>query len=246
MGERLKVSWFARAGFWLAALAAVAAVLAGWGSREGWWHFRVGFSLLKWAAYGAAAAAVLSAIGVGATRRGRARGRAAAWFGLAASLVVAGVPAAWVWTARGVPAIHDISTDTENPPAFSAVVPLRKGAPNPVEYGGPTVAEQQRAAYPDVQPVLLNVSPVLAFDRALEMARDMGWEIVDANPGQGRIEATDTTFWFGFKDDVVVRVVPAEGGSRVDVRSLSRVGRSDVGANAKRIRAFLTRLSRSS
>src|SRR3990172_3309634 len=126
MGERLKVSRFARAGFWLAALAAVAAVLAGWGSRDGWWHFRVGFSLLQWAAYGAAAAAALSAIGVGATRRGRASGRAAAWFGLAASLVVAGVPAAWVWTARSVPAIHDISTDTENPPAFSAVVPLRK------------------------------------------------------------------------------------------------------------------------
>jgi len=246
MGERLKVSRFARAGFWLAALAAVAAVLAGWGSREGWWHFRVGFSLLKWAAYGAAAAAVLSAIGVGATRRGRARGRAAAWFGLAASLVVAGVPAVWVWTAGRVPPIHDITTDTENPPAFSAVVPLRKGAPNPVEYGGPTVAEQQRAAYPDVQPALLNVSPVLAFDRALETARAMGWRIVEANPAQGRIEAVDTTRWFGFQDDVVVRVVPAENGSRVDVRSLSRVGRSDVGTNAKRIRAFLARLPRSS
>ena len=73
----------------------------------------------------------------------------------------------------------------------------------------------------------------------------MGWEIVDANPGQGRIEATDATFWFGFKDDMVVRVAPTETGSRVDVRSLSRVGRSDVGTNAKRIRAFLARLPRS-
>lgn len=246
MGERLKVSWFARAGFWLAALAAVAAVLAGWGSREGWWHFRVGFSLLKWAAYGAAAAVALSAIGVGATRRGRARGRAAAWFGLAASLVVAGVPAAWVWTAGRVPPIHDVSTDTENPPVFSAVVPLRKGAPNPVEYGGPPVAEQQRKGYPDLGPVLLDLPPRQAFDVALAAARDMGWEIVDANPGQGRIEATDTTFWFGFTDDVVIRVAPTETGSRVDVRSLSRVGRSDVGTNAKRVRAFLARLPRSS
>lgn len=245
MGERLKVSRFARAGFWLAALAAVAAVLAGWGSREGWWHFRIGFSLLKWAAYGAAAAAALSAIGVGATWRGRARGRAAAWFGLAASLVVAGVPAAWVWTAGRVPPIHDISTDTENPPAFSAVVPLRKGAPNPVEYGGPTVAGQQRKGYPDLEPALLDLPPRQAFDAALAAARDMGWEIVDANPGQGRIEATDTTFWFGFKDDVVIRVAPTETGSRVDVRSLSRAGRSDVGTNAKRIRTFLARLPRS-
>jgi uncharacterized protein (DUF1499 family) len=92
----------------------------------------------------------------------------------------------------------------------------------------------------------LNVSPVLAFDRALGAARAMGWRIVDANPGQGRIEATDTTFWFGFQDDVVIRVAPTETGSRVDVRSLSRAGRSDVGTNAKRVRAFLARLPRSS
>ena len=245
MGERLKVSRFARAGFWLAALAAVAAVLAGWGSREGWWHFRVGFSLLKWAAYGAAAAAALSAIGVGATRRGRASGRAAAWFGLAASLVVAGVPAAWVWTAGRVPPIHDITTDPDHPPVFSAVAPLRGDEANPIDYGGPAVAEQQRKGYPDLEPALLDLPPRQAFDAALAAARDMGWEIVDANPGQGRIEATDMTFWFGFKDDVVIRVAPTETGSRVDVRSLSRAGRSDVGTNAKRIRAFLSRLNRS-
>jgi len=95
------------------------------------------------------------------------------------------------------------------------------------------------------QPALLDLPPRQAFDAALAAARDMGWEIVDANPGQGRIEATDTTFWFGFKDDVVIRVAPTKTGSRVDVRSLSRAGRSDVGTNAKRIRAFLSRLNRS-
>ena len=72
----------------------------------------------------------------------------------------------------------------------------------------------------------------------------MGWQIVDANAREGRIEATATTFWFGFKDDVVVRIVPAPGGSRVDVRSVSRVGVSDVGANAKRVRDFLQKLAR--
>jgi uncharacterized protein (DUF1499 family) len=246
MGERRKISRFARAGFWLAAVAAVAAVLAGWGSRRGWWPFGLGFRFLSWSVVGASAAALLALIGLWATRRGAKRGRVRAMGALALALAVAAIPLSYLWKARNVPAIHDISTDTANPPAFSAVVPLRKGAPNPVEYGGPTVAEQQRAAYPDVQPAFLNVSPVLAFDRALEAARAMGWRIVEANPAQGRIEAVDTTRWFGFQDDVVVRVVPAEGGSRVDVRSLSRVGRSDVGANAKRIRAFLARLSRSS
>src|SRR3990170_2780976 len=133
MGERLKVSRFARAGFWLAALAAVAAVLAGWGSREGWWHFGVGFSLLKWAAYGAAAAAVLSAIGVGATRRGRARGRAAAWLGLAAGPGRGGGGArpAGVGPGGPPPPIHDITTAPAHPPVFSAIAPLRGAAANP-------------------------------------------------------------------------------------------------------------------
>jgi uncharacterized protein (DUF1499 family) len=89
----------------------------------------------------------------------------------------------------------------------------------------------------------LKLPPNQAFDRALERAREMGWEIVDANPAHGRIEATATTFWFGFKDDVVVRVSADEAGSLIDVRSLSRVGRSDVGANARRIRCYLDGLS---
>jgi len=70
----------------------------------------------------------------------------------------------------------------------------------------------------------------------------MGGELVASDPVAGRIEATDTTFWFGFKDDIVVRVAPAPGGSRVDVRSTSRVGLSDVGTNAARIRKYLRAL----
>jgi uncharacterized protein (DUF1499 family) len=85
-------------------------------------------------------------------------------------------------------------------------------------------------------------APNQAFDRALATARAMGWEIIASDPTAGRIEATDTTLWFGFKDDVVVRVEAAPGGSRVDVRSLSRVGLSDVGTNAARIEKYLTAL----
>jgi uncharacterized protein (DUF1499 family) len=87
--------------------------------------------------------------------------------------------------------------------------------------------------------VLLDVEPTKAFARALAASRDLGWEIIAAVPLEGRIEAVDRTFWFGFKDDVVVRVRAAAGGSRIDVRSVSRVGRSDVGANARRVRRFL-------
>src|SRR5207245_2074399 len=109
-------------------------------------------------------------------------------------------------------------------------------------YGGPAVAAQQHRAYPDLRPVTLPEPPPRAFERALAVARAQGWEIVESSPAEGRIEATDTTRWFGFKDDVVVRVRPEGAGSRVDVRSLSRVGRSDVGKNAARLRAYLRAL----
>ena len=138
-----------------------------------------------------------------------------------------------------MPAIHDITTDTIQPPPFLAILPLRAGALNPADYGGPDVAAKQQQAYPDIGPLLLNVPPGRAFDRALAAAKAMGWELVASDPAGGRIEATDTTFWFGFKDDVVVRVTPQPTGSRVDVRSLSRVGGGDIGANAARVRAFL-------
>jgi uncharacterized protein (DUF1499 family) len=231
-------------GLALALLCAAAAVLAGLGSRWGWWHFRTGFQILTWAAYGGLAAAAVSFAGiVMALARAPRRGLISASLGLALGLVVVGIPWQLKLTAQRVPPIHDITTDTENPPAFVAVVPLRKDAPNPADYGGPEIAAQQQAAYPDLKPLLLNVSPEQAFGKALAAARVMGWEIVEANARDGRIEATDTTFWFGFKDDVVVRIRAGDQGTRIDVRSVSRVGKSDVGTNAKRIRAYIARLS---
>jgi uncharacterized protein (DUF1499 family) len=109
-------------------------------------------------------------------------------------------------------------------------------------YGGDKIATQQRDAYPDVRPLMLSVPPAQAFERALATVREKGWELVAADGTAGRIEATDTTFWYGFKDDVVIRVKPADGGSRVDVRSLSRVGGGDAGTNAKRVRGYLDAL----
>lgn len=230
-------------GLALGVLAVLAMALGGFGTRLGWWDFRSGFAVLKWGAYGVLAAAFLSLAGlIGAAAQKHREGIILGTAGLVLGLGAAWVPWSWVQTARSVPPIHDISTDTEDPPQFVAVLPLRKDAPNPAEHGGPELAARQRAGYPDLAPKLLPVPPDIAFKHALEVAQDMGWDIVDANPEEKRIEAVDTTFWFGFKDDVVVRITPVEGGSRVDVRSVSRVGRSDVGTNAGRIRKFLERL----
>lgn len=241
------LSPFARYGLWLALAAAVAAVSSGIGYRLGWWSLHSGFELLRWAAYGAIAATVLGIIGAimtrpGAPRRGFARSLAALVIGLATF----GAPAWMLYRAGQVPAIHDITTDTANPPAFVAVLSLRIKAPNSVEYGGPEVAKLQKAAYPRVVPYESPLAPDAMFAHALAAARDAGWQIVAVVPAEGRIEATATTLLFGFKDDVVIRVTPTSGGSRVDIRSESRVGGSDVGTNAKRIESFLDALARNS
>jgi uncharacterized protein (DUF1499 family) len=123
-----------------------------------------------------------------------------------------------------------------------AVLPLRRGAPNSAEYGGSALAAQQRAGYPDLGPARFTPPPDHVFARAVEVARALGWRIVAAAPAEGRLEATDRTRWFGFRDDVVVRVAADGTGSRVDVRSVSRVGRSDLGTNARRIHRFLETL----
>jgi uncharacterized protein (DUF1499 family) len=230
-------------GLGLALGCALGAMLAGLGSRWDWWHFRVGFQILTWAAYGGLAASVLSLSGLAMALHSHWRlGHLLACVGLVLGLGVVAVPWHFKQTAHRVPPIHDITTDTGNPPAFVAILALRRDAPNPADYGGPEVAAQQQAAYPDLKPFVLSIPPDVAFDKALAAAREMGWDIVDAKPAEGHIEATDTTLWFGFKDDVVVRISPTSGGSRIDLRSVSRVGRSDVGTNAKRIRAFLEKL----
>ena len=239
------VSAFVVTGFSLAILTAVAVMLAGLGSRWGWWHFRTGFDILKWGGYAGLAAAAVSLIGSVASRPGGGRrGFIPAIAGLMIALVIVGVLWQWKQTALRLPPIHDITTDTENPPAFVAILPLRADAPNPAAYGGPEIAVQQHKGYPNLGPLILPVAPALAFERALKAAGDLCWKIVDSDPAEGRIEATDTTFWFGFKDDIAIRITPTENGSRIDVRSVSRVGRSDVGTNAKRIGKYLRKVTR--
>jgi uncharacterized protein (DUF1499 family) len=182
-------------------------------------------------------AVLLSVIGL---VRSGSKGMAVA--GLLLGVVAAGMPLKSINTARNSP-IHDVSTDRDNPPQFVAVLPLRTAAKsaNSTNYDAQT-AELQKETYPDIGPLHLDVPPAQAFDRAQAAAKDMKWDMVATDPAQGRIEATATTFWFGFKDDIVVRVGADGTGSRVDVRSLSRIGQSDVGANAKRVREYLAKV----
>ena len=228
-----------RVSLMMAATAVILLFLAGVGYRMQWWELGTAFELLRWAAYVGMAAAVVGAIATALLL----------WFGprilaaLASAAVLAGaigaaVPYVWQQQARSVPPIHDISTDTEAPPAFVAIAPLRQGAPNPVDYAGEETAKAQREAYPDIQPLRFAASSERVFLAAADAAAELGWELVEINENQGRIEATDTTRWFGFKDDVVIRIKADNGQTRLDVRSKSRVGRSDVGTNAKRIRQF--------
>ena len=242
-GTETRTPLLVRIAFAVALLAAVAGLVSGPGNRFGWWDYRMAFGVLAWAAWGGLAAAALSAVALIQAARRRARaGMVLALIGIVAGALTFGFPWQLRSRAQSVPPIHDITTDTDNPPRFVAALPLRKGAPNSVEYAGATIAAQQKKAFPEIAPLALPVPPKQAFERCLAAARALGWDIVAEAPDEGRIEATDTTPFFGFKDDIVIRIVSAGTESRVDVRSVSRVGRSDLGTNARRLRAFLARL----
>lgn len=151
----------------------------------------------------------------------------------------------WANEAGKYPPIHDITTDTESPPAFKAIVPLRRDAPNMTEYGGEKIAKIQKEHYPEIKTLYMGITYPDAFNRALQAAESTSWEIVDASEQEGRIEATHTLPWYGFKDDIVIRVDSVgTDSSKIDVRSVSRIGRGDIGVNAQRIRDYLARIKK--
>ncbi len=144
--------------------------------------------------------------------------------------------------ARNVPPIHDITTDPSDPPAFQALAQAREEAPNAVDYPGEAFARQQVEAYPEIGPRQFSTTLSEVRDAAEAQVLAYGWELVSVNEEQ--LEAVATTTWFGFQDDVVVRFREYGDGVRVDMRSASRIGRSDVGANAARIHAYMNALER--
>ena len=141
------------------------------------------------------------------------------------------------------PVIHDISTDMTDPPAFEAAAAERGEGENSVHYAGEAVARLQRQAYPDVRALVLQAPLADVLTQAEALCREQGWRVLAVEPARGRIEAVAETTFFGFRDDVVIRVSETGDGTQVDMRSASRVGKSDLGANAKRIHQYLQALA---
>ncbi len=229
-------------GFITAALSILISATAGLGIRFEWFNFRIGLEILSLSVIVALAAAAVSVIALIVFLFTPRKG----WVWLCLVSLILSVPVAgyplYMRYAVNVPPIHDITTDTVNPPAFVSVLPLRKDAVNSVRYGGPETAALQMKAYPDIKTLPLHMPADKAFSKAVEAARSLGWKIVEASPQDGRIEATAATFWMGFKDDIVIRITARGGLCDIDIRSVSRVGKSDLGANAKRIRRFLAEM----
>lgn len=230
-------------GLAVALAAGLAQALAGPGRQLGLWEYGFGFRILEWAAYVGIAAAAVALLGlIFAWAVGRSRLVLVGLIGV----IGGGLIAYWPWQLqqnfRAPPPLYDITTDTSNPPRFVAGVEMRKGARLPLDYPA-NFATQQQQAYPDIKPAILKLEPPQAFERALRTARDMGWNVHAVVPEEGRIEAVARTLWFGFEDDVVIRVEAGEGGSRVDVRSTGRIGRRDGGTNARRVQEYLKKLT---
>lgn len=206
--------------------------MSGPGVRFELFGYRTGLTLFRWSGYVGPAAVLLAVLAL-LWPRSRSRGLALPIGALLIGALTWSVPFQLQRQATGAPPINDITTDTANPPAYMTAK---------VGYPGEQFARQQLAAYPDIQPIQVSLSPREAFDRAIRAAEAMGWEVVGRDAQAGTIEAVDTTRWFGFKDDIAVRVRADGAGSRIDIRSKSRVGRGDLGTNARRIRAYAERV----
>jgi Protein of unknown function (DUF1499) len=237
------------------AVGAVAAALIGAvGAGRGLWHFRVGFEVLHFAFWAAAVGGVLGLLGLVLTR-----GRAKSMLGNLVALVVAAgfllYVGSLIRTAKAVPAIHDATTNLEDVPKFERLAVRSDNLEKIPGEGRPDLERLapearwkavHRLHYADLHTLRLAADVPSAVRRAAALARDRGWTLALVDAAAGQIEATATSRFFRFKDDIAIRVRPAPGGgSVVDMRSVSRVGQSDLGVNAARVRAFMADLARS-
>jgi hypothetical protein len=236
--------WVARAGLTLAVVGLVMVVVSGWGYRHGWWGLRVALrGVFATGGVVALLGCATSLTALGLAIAGKSRGAALALVGV----VLGAGPAVAFYRqyrlARAVPPINDITTDLVNPPVYvtAAANDFWKGKDLRYPAG---FADSVRRGYPDLRSLTLPLPAGRAFALALATARNQrAWEITATDSAAGRIEAIATTSWFGFKDDIIIRITPqSTDGAIVDMRSKSRVGKSDVGANARRIRHYFAAL----
>lgn len=248
-------NWGGKAIFWLGSGSILLALGAALGTGWGLWDFQSGFKLLR-IAFGIGLLALLGGFAIGwrARRKGRVAARPLRWLGMALGGGLALWLLSFAYTARMVPAIHDISTDLADPPQFRMLAvradnldqipgenePGMKGM-NPLQRWAAIHGE----AYGDIRSVRITMPVAEVIAKAERLAQVRGWEIAVADPVEGRLEATDTSRFFRFRDDVVIRVRPTEdgAGSIVDMRSISREGVNDLGVNADRVRDFLADLA---
>ena len=225
-------------------LGITAVTLAAAGPMLVWSGLAAPLRGFRWFGFGLLAALLALLIGLvavwltrpasGRTGRSRARLGVLLGGGLLAAVILPNLPA------FRLPPINDITTNPGDPPLFDEIAALEANRGRDMGPAGPEFEAAQRAAYPDLESIRLNADPTQAFAAARAAAVELGWEIIAEDPTTGRLEATHTTRLFQFVDDISVRIRPAEGGAGVviDVRSKSRDGRGDLGANAARIRAF--------
>jgi hypothetical protein len=234
----------------------VAALIAAVGSAQGAWHFRIGFVILRYAFYAAIAGGLLALIGLALSRRSGVAGLGGRnLLALAVALVFVVYLGMHIRTARSVPAIHDVATNLDDLPQFRALRVREDNLENVPDMERPELAAMKpeerwkaihREAYGDIQAVRVPWTVAETVAKAQALAVKKGWEVAHVDPARGTLEATDTSFFFRFKDDVVIRArKDPEGGTIVDMRSISRVGGSDVGVNARRVREFLKDLRES-
>lgn len=230
-------------GFALALIIPVTALMSGLGVRFELWHFKTGFGILQYSVYAALLALVLTTLAAASahiihqwimTKR--------VIYTLVMSMAVATAPYLYLMEFRKIPTIGDVTTDFDIPPSFIDVAHLREGKNSP-DYPGEEAVALQRQYFPKLQGLVTGYSQQQLITIAEQVATDMGMVIVSSDPELGRLEATATSVWFGFKDDLVVRILRhSEGNTLLDVRSSSRVGRLDGGVNGKRIQQFITRI----
>lgn len=223
---------------WIASVLGLASILllmvSAYGYRQDWWPVLRALDVATWGAWAALAGTLMALASLVIWARRRRGGFVAALVALVLSLPVLTMAVGWEYATRTTPPINDVSTDTEDPPVFWFTA-------TPTDYPAKN-AEPQRAAYPEVRPLYLALSFDDAFAAALALVEECGWEVLSADAAESQIEAIATSRLYGFEDEVAVRVTETDAGVRIDMRSRSRLGQIDRGANARRIESFLSDL----